>query len=80
MRYLIFTLLFALFCSLNVNAQQVIRNAKNLTAYRTHNQQVFTVEVLGKSTGSVWGGANGIYTDDSDLGRAAVHAGFVIAG
>ncbi len=36
------------------------------------------VIVTGKSTGSVWG--NGIYSSDSDIGVAAVHAGLVKKG
>ena len=28
-----------------------------------------------KNQGNAWGGTNGIYTDDSNIGKAAVHAG-----
>ena len=52
----------------------------NMTAYRGNNGQVYTFKVVGATTGSVWGGANGIYTDDSQLSAAAVHAGKVRAG
>jgi hypothetical protein len=38
------------------------------------------VKVTGTNEGNVWGGANGIYTDDSRVGKAAVHAGLLKVG
>ena len=52
----------------------------NMTAYRGNNGQVYTFKITGANSGNVWGGANGIYTDDSALGAAAVHAGKVGVG
>lgn len=39
---------------------------------------VLAFDVVGSTDGSVWG--SGIYTDDSDIGTAAVHAGLLQAG
>ena len=55
----------------------VITNINNLTGYRNRVGQVFEVRVTGSTRGQVWGGSNGIYTDDSSLGAAAVHAGLL---
>ena len=40
----------------------------------------FTFQVTGKTTGRIWGGYDNIYTDDSDIATAAVHAGVIKAG
>jgi hypothetical protein len=40
--------------------------------------QTFIFKVTGNNTGTVWG--SGIYTSDSDLGTAAVHAGVLKVG
>ncbi len=40
--------------------------------------QTFTWSVTGRNTGPLWG--TGVYTSDSDLGTAAVHAGFLRVG
>jgi hypothetical protein len=46
----------------------------NLTAYRGQNDQTYRFLVTGnESAGTVWG--TDIYTDDSNLATAAVHAG-----
>lgn len=52
----------------------------NMTGYRGNSGQVYTFNVVGTQSGTVWGGATGIYTDDSPLGTAAVHAGLVSVG
>lgn len=52
----------------------------NLTEFRGHNEVIYEFRVLGDLSGSVWGGADGIYTDDSDLSTAAVHAGELAPG
>lgn len=52
----------------------------NMTGYRGNPGQVYTFQVVGTQSGTVWGGATGIYTDDSPLGTAAVHAGLVAVG
>ncbi|MCB1406017.1 MAG: hypothetical protein KDK01_07070 [Rhodobacteraceae bacterium] len=50
----------------------------NLTSYRDRVGQTFSFEVTGAAGGSIWG--TGIYTDDSSVARAAVHAGLVQVG
>ncbi len=50
----------------------------NLVSYRGQNDTVLYFEVTGKTTGGVWG--DGIYSDDSELATAAVHAGVLADG
>ena len=50
----------------------------NLTAFRSRVGETLRFEVTGAATGSLWG--TGIYTDDSSLSRAAVHAGVLRVG
>ena len=52
----------------------------NMTGYRGKNGQTFTFNVTGKKDGRIWGGQRNIYTDDSDLATAVVHAGIIKAG
>lgn len=47
----------------------------NLKAYRDRVGQVFSWTITGRTEGPVWG--TDIYTDDSNLAVAAVHAGIV---
>ncbi|HKB38604.1 MAG TPA: LCCL domain-containing protein, partial [Gemmataceae bacterium] len=49
-----------------------------LQAFRGQKDRVFLFAVTGATTGTVWG--TDIYTDDSDLATAAVHAGLVRIG
>jgi hypothetical protein len=50
----------------------------NLTDFRDHVWESFTIAVVGSVHGSVWGSE--IYTDDSSIATAAVHAGLLKAG
>ena len=50
----------------------------NLINFRGRNGEVIAFEVTGDATGSVWG--TDVYTDDSDLSSAAVHAGVLEEG
>ena len=50
----------------------------NLKSYRDKVGQVFQFTLTGTLSGSVWG--TDIYTDDSALACAAVHAGVVLPG
>src|SRR6185437_10054008 len=59
-------------------SRSILNDPGNLTAYRDHVGQTFTFRVVGKSEGAVWG--SGTYTDDSQLGAAAVHAGILRPG
>jgi hypothetical protein len=49
-------------------------NPGNLTEYRDKAYQSFFFQVTGASSGSIWGSGS-VYTDDSPLATAAVHAG-----
>ena len=47
---------------------------------RGQNGKTFYRRVTGSVDGDVWGGENNVYTDDSNLATAAVHAGVLKAG
>lgn len=49
----------------------LLRGQNNVTFYRT---------VTGTTQGNIWGGAGGVYTDDSLLAMAAVHTGVLKEG
>ena len=49
----------------------LLRGQNNVTYYRT---------VTGTTQGNIWGGAGGVYTDDSLLAMAAVHTGVLKEG
>ncbi len=51
---------------------------QNLMAYRGEHGAVYAFEVVGDPEGTVWG--TDIYTDDSTLGAAVIHAGLVREG
>ena len=50
----------------------------NLTIYRGQNGTVLEFQVTGVDEGQAWG--DGIYTDDSSIGLAAVHEGLLQVG
>jgi len=50
----------------------------HLVNYRPYVGQFFSFQITGSADGSVWG--SGIYTDDSRLAKAAVHAGLLSIG
>lgn len=52
----------------------------DLRSLRGQHAAVVYRRVTGQITGSVWGGENRVYTDDSTLSTAAVHAGVVAPG
>jgi len=49
-----------------------------LMGYRREVGKSFLFEVTGSNAGGIWG--TGVYTDDSDLAKAAVHAGILAVG
>lgn len=53
-------------------------NSVNATAYRGQNGSIYEIAIEGANIGYVWG--TDIYTDDSNIARAAVHAGLVAIG
>ncbi|HEX4795608.1 MAG TPA: LCCL domain-containing protein, partial [Humisphaera sp.] len=64
--------------SLTSRARQPMEDPGNLTAFRDRVGQTFLFNVVGNSEGTVWG--NDVYTDDSPLAAAAVHAGVLKNG
>lgn len=56
----------------------VIAAPNNLVGFRNRVGQSLQFSVTGSTSGSVWG--TGIYTDDSSVAAAAVHAGVVAPG
>jgi len=66
--------------SVVIATNEITSDPGNMTNYRAKAGQTYSVKVTGTDQGSVWGGADGIYTDDSRLGKAAVHAGLLMVG
>lgn len=58
-----------------VLASAYLEGPVNLMSYRGQTGQVFEFVVEGKASGRLWGSE--IYTDDSELAVAAVHAGIL---
>jgi len=56
----------------------VIAAPYSLTGYRSRVGQSFQLSVTGTTAGGIWG--TDVYTDDSSVGRAAVHAGVIAIG
>jgi LCCL domain len=50
----------------------------NLTTYRSESGRVMYIEVIGTTNNSIWG--TDVYTHDSNLSTAAVHAGVLKPG
>lgn len=57
---------------------KVLDDPGSLGSYRGKNGEVFFFKVTGATTRKAWG--SGVYTDDSSLATAAVHAGVLKAG
>lgn len=60
--------------------QNALADPGHLGSYRGRNGQIFSFTVTGKASGRIWGGDGLVYTDDSPLAVAAVHAGLLKAG
>lgn len=56
----------------------VLADPGTLTGFRGKDNEVFYIRVVGATDGQVWG--SDVYTDDSHLATAAVHAGLVKSG
>ena len=67
-----------LLISVASNAQETA--PANMKAYRGNNGNTYTFQVTGRTGGRIWGGSDNVYTDDSDIATAAVHAGVLSAG
>ena len=61
-----------------VSSDVVLADPGDLSGYRGQNGTILTFEVTGDASGAVWG--KDVYTDDSRLGAAAVHAGVLLPG
>lgn len=61
-----------------VDSGVVLADPGDLSGYRGQHGTILTFEVTGDLSGSVWGEA--VYTDDSRLSAAAVHAGVLRPG
>ncbi len=61
-----------------VVAPSVSAAPTNLVGYRNKVGQIFQFTVTGTNTGAVWG--TDVYTDDSSVATAAVHAGVLAVG
>ena len=61
-----------------VDSGVVLPDPGDLSGYRGQNGTVLIFEVTGDVSGPIWG--SDIYTDDSRLGSAAVHAGVLLPG
>jgi hypothetical protein len=55
-----------------------IAGLTDMSEYRQEYGAAVRVEVTGRTTGAIWG--TGIYSDDSDISTAAVHAGLLKDG
>jgi len=74
----IFALAALVFFSQGVLAEQ---NAPaSMVSYRGQNGKSFVMRVTGSASGRIWGGSGNVYTDDSNIAAAAVHAGLLRAG
>ena len=62
----------------NYDIAGLLYNLGNMTAYRGQNGTSFNVQLTGTAGGNVWG--TGLYTDDTSLPAAAVHAGLLADG
>lgn len=62
----------------DVDSGVVLADPGDLSLYRGQNGVILTFEVTGDLSGSVWG--EEVYTDDSRLSAAAVHAGVLQPG
>lgn len=61
-----------------VDSGTILPDPGDLSLYRGKDGTILTFEVTGDPSGAVWG--NEIYSDDSRLSAAAVHAGVLQAG
>lgn len=60
------------------STEMVLDDPGNLVDFRGQEGQTYYFQVTGSTQGSVWG--TDIYTDDSRLATAAVHAGVLLEG
>ena len=76
------SLILSLFFCLAVQGQNspVLKNLSNMSKYSKNIGAVYNVKITGSKYGRLYGGYDGIYTDDSKLAAAAVHSGLLYVG
>ena len=52
----------------------------NMSAFTGKYDIIFIFRVTGSKEGAIWGGKDGVYTTDSEIATAAVHAGVLKLG
>jgi len=60
------------------STEMVLDDPGNLVDFRGQEGQTYYFSVTGSTQGSVWG--TDVYTDDSSLAKACVHAGILASG
>ena len=48
--------------------------------HRNEISKIYSYKIIGSNEGTVWGGKNKIYTDDSNIAKAAVFEGLIKLG
>lgn len=59
---------------------QITATPTSMTTYRGKTGNIYSFRITGKNSGRIWGGDGKVYTDDSELATAAVHAGVLRNG
>jgi hypothetical protein len=72
------TRIFRIFATGGTTVATAVTAPSNLVGYRNKTGQSFQFALTGSTRGAVWG--TDIYSDDSDVATAAVHAGVLRAG
>ena len=79
---ILISLIFSLFFCFTLQSQnsQVLNNVSTMSKYSKNIGTIYNVKITGSKYGRLYGGFDGIYTDDSKLSAAAVHSGLVSVG
>ena len=74
--------LLFLFIYLSVQGQNsnILTNVSNMSKYSKNIGVIYNIKVTGSKYGRLYGGYDGVYTDDSKLAAAAVHSGLLYVG
>tara|TARA_B110001454_G_scaffold42494_1_gene41693 strand:+ start:120 stop:1241 length:1122 start_codon:yes stop_codon:yes gene_type:complete len=76
------SLIFSLFFCFAIQGQDsnVLNNVTTMSKYSKNIGAIYYVKITGSKYGRLYGGYDGIYTDDSKLAAAAVHSGLLYVG
>jgi len=79
---ILLSLIFSLFFCFALQGQEstVLNNVSNMSKYSKNIGAIYNVKITGSKYGRLYGGYDGIYTDDSKLAAAAVHSGLLYVG